>query len=105
MSNKEPNFTAARHNMVESQVRPNGITDHRIIDAMAQVKREDFVPAERDLVALDARIVHDAAAVRAVQALRVRAICLHSLGAKVITHAVRRSFTQSGAFRRASKRP
>jgi protein-L-isoaspartate(D-aspartate) O-methyltransferase len=37
-------FAAARHNMVESQVRPNGITDHRIIDAMAQVKREDFVP-------------------------------------------------------------
>ena len=23
-------FAAARHNMVESQVRPNGITDHRI---------------------------------------------------------------------------
>lgn len=45
------NFTAARHNMVESQVRPNGITDHRIIDAMAQVKREDFVPAERKTIA------------------------------------------------------
>ncbi len=37
--------------MVESQVRPNGITDHRIIDAMAQVKREDFVPAERKSIA------------------------------------------------------
>ena len=37
--------------MVESQVRPNGITDHRIIDAMAQVKREDFVPAERKAIA------------------------------------------------------
>ncbi|MDP1699725.1 MAG: protein-L-isoaspartate O-methyltransferase [Aestuariivirga sp.] len=45
------NFAAARHNMVESQVRPNGITDHRIIDAMAQVKREDFVPAERKAIA------------------------------------------------------
>ena len=45
------NFAAARHNMVESQVRPNGITDHRIIDAMAQVKREDFVPAERKTIA------------------------------------------------------
>jgi protein-L-isoaspartate(D-aspartate) O-methyltransferase len=44
-------FAAARHNMVESQVRPNGITDHRIIDAMAQVKREDFVPAERKTIA------------------------------------------------------
>ena len=45
------NFAAARHNMVESQVRPNGITDHRIIDAMAQVKREDFVPPERRTIA------------------------------------------------------
>jgi protein-L-isoaspartate(D-aspartate) O-methyltransferase len=38
-------YAVARHNMVESQVRPNGITDHRIIDAMAAVRREDFVPA------------------------------------------------------------
>ena len=45
------NFAAARHNMVESQVRPNGITDHRIIDAMAAVKREDFVPAPRKAIA------------------------------------------------------
>jgi protein-L-isoaspartate(D-aspartate) O-methyltransferase len=45
------NFAAARHNMVESQVRPNGITDHRIIDAMAEVRREDFVPAERKTIA------------------------------------------------------
>jgi protein-L-isoaspartate(D-aspartate) O-methyltransferase len=45
------NFAAARHNMVESQVRPNGITDHRIIDAMSEVKREDFVPAERKTIA------------------------------------------------------
>ena len=44
-------FAAARHNMVESQVRPNGITDHRIIDAMARVKREDFVPADRKTLA------------------------------------------------------
>ena len=45
------NFAAARQNMVESQVRPNGITDHRIIDAMAEVKREDFVPAARKTIA------------------------------------------------------
>lgn len=45
------NFAAARQNMVESQVRPNGITDHRIIDAMAVVKREDFVPGERKAIA------------------------------------------------------
>ena len=45
------NFAAARYNMVESQVRPNGITDHRIIDAMALVSREDFVPAVRKSIA------------------------------------------------------
>lgn len=45
------NFAAARHNMVESQVRPNGITDHRIIDAMAAVKREEFVPESRKTIA------------------------------------------------------
>ncbi|MBC8035905.1 MAG: protein-L-isoaspartate O-methyltransferase [Rhizobiales bacterium] len=38
------NFVAAREAMVESQVRPNGITDRRIIDAMASIAREDFVP-------------------------------------------------------------
>ena len=39
-------FAAARLNMVESQVRPNGITDRRIIAAIESVPREDFVPAE-----------------------------------------------------------
>jgi protein-L-isoaspartate(D-aspartate) O-methyltransferase len=51
MGQEMTNFAAARHNMVESQVRPNGITDHRIIDAMAAMKREDFVPAERKTIA------------------------------------------------------
>jgi protein-L-isoaspartate(D-aspartate) O-methyltransferase len=45
------NYALARHNMVESQVRPNGITDRRIIDAMATVKRENFVPTERKSIA------------------------------------------------------
>jgi protein-L-isoaspartate(D-aspartate) O-methyltransferase len=40
-------FDIARANMVESQVRPNGITDHRIIAAMAEIPRENFVPADR----------------------------------------------------------
>lgn len=38
------NFTIARENMIESQVRPNGITDHRLISAMSRVPREQFVP-------------------------------------------------------------
>jgi protein-L-isoaspartate(D-aspartate) O-methyltransferase len=42
-----------RQNMVESQVRPNGITDARVIDAMAMaaVPRELFVPEERRTLA------------------------------------------------------
>ena len=35
-------FTVARLNMVESQVRPNGITDRRIIAAIESVAREAF---------------------------------------------------------------
>ena len=47
-------FRLARENMVESQVRPNGITDRRIIDAMASIKREDFMPAgQRELAYVD----------------------------------------------------
>jgi protein-L-isoaspartate(D-aspartate) O-methyltransferase len=47
-------FAAARLNMVESQVRPNGITDQRIITAMSAVPRENFVPKEwRSLAYMD----------------------------------------------------
>ena len=38
------NFAAARINMVENQVRPNRVTDSRVLDAMAEVPRERFVP-------------------------------------------------------------
>ncbi len=39
-------FAAARRNMVESQIRPNRVTDERLIAAMAAVPREVFVPKE-----------------------------------------------------------
>jgi protein-L-isoaspartate(D-aspartate) O-methyltransferase len=39
-------FTIARHNMVESQIRPNRVTDERLIAAMATVPREAFVSKE-----------------------------------------------------------
>ncbi len=38
-------YAIARENMIESQVRPNGITDARVIDAMAEIPRELFVPS------------------------------------------------------------
>lgn len=50
-------FETARLNMVESQIRPNSITDHRVIDAMANVPREEFVPpAKRPLAYMDSDI-------------------------------------------------
>lgn len=38
-------YNLARENMIESQVRPNGITSRPLIDAMAAIPREQFVPA------------------------------------------------------------
>ena len=35
-------FSVARHNMVESQIRPNGITDLSLISALNEVEREKF---------------------------------------------------------------
>src|SRR5690242_13606707 len=37
-------YTAARINMVESQVRPNKVTDLRLLHAMLNLPRERFVP-------------------------------------------------------------
>lgn len=42
---------AARAAMIDSQVRPNDVTDHRLIMAMASVAREAFIPASRKAVA------------------------------------------------------
>jgi protein-L-isoaspartate(D-aspartate) O-methyltransferase len=38
------NFQTARHNMVESQIRTNQVTDERILAAMDSLPRELFVP-------------------------------------------------------------
>jgi len=40
-----PDLTAARQLMVESQLRARGISDPRVLDAMLQVPRDQFVPA------------------------------------------------------------
>ena len=44
-------FAQARTNMVDSQLRPNGITDGRILDAMQSVMRERFVGQAQQSVA------------------------------------------------------
>jgi protein-L-isoaspartate(D-aspartate) O-methyltransferase len=48
------NFAQARTNMVDSQLRPNGVTDGRILDAMQSVMRENFVgQAQQSLAYMD----------------------------------------------------
>jgi protein-L-isoaspartate(D-aspartate) O-methyltransferase len=37
-------FEAARRSMVDSQLRPNKVTDQVLLDAMAAIPREQFVP-------------------------------------------------------------
>lgn len=39
-----PDFAAARDVMVDGQLRPNRVTDPRILKAMRELKRENFVP-------------------------------------------------------------
>jgi protein-L-isoaspartate(D-aspartate) O-methyltransferase len=41
-----PDFAAAREAMVESQLRPQGVTDRGTLDAMGRVEREHFLPAQ-----------------------------------------------------------
>ena len=40
-----PDFAAARAAMVENQLRPQGVTDPAVLDAMRRVKRERFLPS------------------------------------------------------------
>mgnify|MGYP001231810485 CR=1 FL=1 len=39
-------YAAARHNMVESQIRPNHVTQEALLDALRTLPREAFVPTE-----------------------------------------------------------
>ncbi|MDE2446927.1 MAG: protein-L-isoaspartate O-methyltransferase [Alphaproteobacteria bacterium] len=50
-------FAQARRNMVDSQLRPNGVTDGRILEAMGKVARETFVgPNQAQLAYMDADV-------------------------------------------------
>jgi protein-L-isoaspartate(D-aspartate) O-methyltransferase len=47
-------IAALRTKMVDGQVRPNDVTDHRIIEAMLEIPREAFVPVDqRELAYID----------------------------------------------------
>ena len=39
-----PDYAAARAAMVDNQLRPQGVTDRAVLDAMGTIERERFVP-------------------------------------------------------------
>ena len=44
MDQPQTDFAAARNNMVDCQIRPNRVTDPRVLDAMRSLPREQFLP-------------------------------------------------------------
>lgn len=44
-------FTAYRQNMIESQIRPNQVTDGAVLSAFGEIPRENFVPERLKSVA------------------------------------------------------
>lgn len=40
-----PDFAAAREAMIESQLRPQGVTDPAVLEAMGSIPRENFLPS------------------------------------------------------------
>lgn len=52
-----PDFAAAREAMIESQLRPEGVTDSTVLDAMGRVQREKFLPSHTQPLAYVDRAV------------------------------------------------
>jgi protein-L-isoaspartate(D-aspartate) O-methyltransferase len=44
MTQPKPDFAAARRAMIDSQLRPQGVSDAAVLAAMGSVPREEFVP-------------------------------------------------------------
>ena len=53
-----PDWAAERRYMVESQLRRRGIRDRRVLGAMLQIPREEFVPVESRIVAYRDEPIH-----------------------------------------------
>ena len=82
MQQPQTDYTAARNNMVDGQIRPNRVTDPRVLDAMRSLPREQFVPAhlaslayvDEDLPLGNGRyLVEPLVTARLVQMARIRA--------------------------------
>src|SRR5258708_542861 len=52
-----PDFAVAREAMVESQLRPQGVSDPLVLEAMGRIPREKFLPAHTRLLAYVNRAV------------------------------------------------
>ena len=52
-----PDFAAARMAMVESQLRPQGVSDPAVIEAMGRLPREDYLPDDTRTLAYADRAV------------------------------------------------
>ena len=53
-----PDFSAARLAMIESQLRPQGVTDPAVLDAMGSLQRERFLPPQtRPLAYVDRAVL------------------------------------------------
>lgn len=81
MQQPQTDYAAARNNMVDSQIRPNRVTDPRVLAAMRSLPRELFVPPalaalaylDEDLALGNGRyLVEPLVTARLVQMARVR---------------------------------
>lgn len=52
-----PDSADARSAMIDSQLRPQGVTDRAVLEAMRSIKREAFVPAEARSLAYSDRAI------------------------------------------------
>lgn len=56
-----PDFAAAREAMIESQLRPQGVTDPAVLEAMGTIPRERFLPSRtRPLAYVDRAVAMNA---------------------------------------------
>ena len=72
-------YAMQRLNMVESQLRPSDITDRRILRAMADIKRENYLPAHLRTLAYmddDIRLTSPGKGARSMLAPRVLALLI-----------------------------
>ena len=119
----ELNIEQARFNMIEQQIRPWDVLDQRVLDTLARIPREEFVPQRyRNLAFADIAIplgheqvmMHPNVEGRVLQALQIQpqdrvleigtgsgylTACLAQLGNQVLSVDIIAQFTETAAQR------